>query len=207
MNRWCELPLVLLLVTVKVGYSLFEMFKRWDKEMIKRKYWVHCTNTSRHVRLLHWLINSNNVPRSLNYALSLRMDRFVSGTEQLCPRYRHKSVSGSRVGHKSLSFPPTGQKSARHLGDFQPAYITRQAFDIIHLSIYIFIFRHAYWRKVKVICTYASFNANRILIMLTLSSDYCWTRKYIDIACWIVSDIYGLLAIIPQSDLIYIFSS
>lgn len=177
---------------------------------VKRKYWVHCTHTSRHVRLLHWLFNPKNVSLSLIYPLSLRMERFVSGaaqsTEQLCPRYRHKSVSGSRVGHKSLSFPPTGQKSARHLGDFQPAYIMCLAFSIIHLSIYIFILRHAYWRKAKVICTYASFNANRILIMLTLSSDYCWTRKYTDIACWIISDIYDLLAFIPQSDLIYIFS-
>lgn len=92
------------------------------------------------------------VTLSFNYPLSLRIERFVSGTlqntEQLCPRYRHKSVSGSRVGHKSLSFSPTGQKSA-HLGDFQPAYIMRLAFNIIHLSIYIFIFRYAYWGGCK----------------------------------------------------------
>lgn len=67
---------------------------------VKGKYGVHCTNTSRHVHLL----NTQNVTLSLNSPLSLRMERFVSGTEQLCPRYRHKSVSGSRVGHKSLSF-------------------------------------------------------------------------------------------------------
>lgn len=160
------------------------MFKRWDKEMtdnaVKRKDWVHYRHASRHVHLLHWHFNPKNVSVSLNYQLSLRMERFVSGapqsTEQLCPRYRHKSVSGSRVGHKSLSFPSTGQKSARQLGDFQPAYIMRLAFNIIHLSVYILIFRHAYWREAKVICTYGSFNVKWIFHWIFY---YCWNYTFL----------------------------
>lgn len=143
---------------MKVGYSLFETFKRWDKEMTDN--WLTKESTRPIVLIhLHMYVSLIDI-LTLKMLLSHLTTHYPKGLNVLYPALRKAQSSfAPDTGINLCQDPELATNPSPFLlldksqlsiwVTFSQPTLCVWPSNIIHLSIYIFIFRHAYWGGCK----------------------------------------------------------